>query len=158
MGSRNPHQSQEYGHKKQSVFARMFGDPGVREAPSPPDLSRPLDGQVDDFWDWLRAGCPYRGTPTGEMRDVIEACTSSHVVRLGALAGHPSEWVRLGVAGNPHTPMWALWGDGMLAFGLVEDESVWVSASVMVRHFKPPIEVVESLKASRRMSLVGAAA
>ena len=116
--------------------------------PFPPDLSQPIDDQADMYWSWLRAGCPYYGKPDDHMRDLIDACTSTNRVRLGALSGHPSEWVRLGVAGNLSSPAWAMWGDGMSSFGLAEDGSPWVSAAVLLRYPRPPTEIVESVRAS----------
>ena len=151
--------------KKPSPFQRMFGAPPPGIQPDPPDITATIDEQVDGFWEWLRAGCPYETLPATEtdIPDPMEielsllqlACTSRNRVELGALAGHPSEWVRLGVAGNPYSPPWAIWGDGMVSFGLVADKSAWVAASARLRSLKPPRPVVEAIKAST-MSMAAA--
>ena len=123
----------------------IFGHPdGI--TPNSPDLRRDIDDEIDTYWSWRRAGCPIQSPPTPLMRDMVEACMSSDPVRLGALAGHKSEWVRLGVAGNTSTPLWAMRGDGIQAFGLVSDSEPWVSAAMLLRCLRPPAEIVEAVK------------
>lgn len=80
------------------------------------------------------------------MEMFSKACLSSDPVWLGAQAGNESEWVRLAVAGNAHTPTWAKWGDGLRSFGLAEDPSPWVSTTVLLRHPHPPVEIVEAVR------------
>ena len=132
-----------------SKLARMFGcrPPGRR--PFPPDTDNPIDQkQIDQYWAWLNAGCPCKKEPTGLTALLVEACESSDFARLGALSQHESEWVRLGVAGNRSTPSWLHWGDGLASFGMAEDPSPWVSASVLLRHPHPPAEVVAAVQAA----------
>ena len=69
----------------------------------PPDIGSEIDGtQITLYWTWLRAGCPESNGADGPpLMDLFrDACLSSDSVRLGALSGHESEWVRLAVAGG----------------------------------------------------------
>ena len=117
--------------------------------PPPPDMSRGIDDQIDQYRGWLRSGCPLRTSQRTQLLDeLVEACTTTDTVRLDALAGHPSAWVRLGVAHNKHTRSWTLWGDGLISFGLAEDSEAWVSASVLLRCPRPPAEVVATIRAT----------
>lgn len=120
--------------------------------PIPPDVNGSISrSQINLYWGWLKGGCPSprrrgRSVDSGLFTAFLEACVSTDQVRLGALAGHESDWVRLGVAGNRHTPVWAKWGDGLRTFGLAEDPSPWVSATVLLSWPRPPVEVVEALR------------
>ena len=126
---------------------RMFGRPGG-VGPVVPDVARGIDDQIDHYRGWLRAGCPLRASQTTPLlEELVEACTTCDTVRLDALAGHPSAWVRLGVAHNKHTRSWTLWGDGLISFGLADDSEAWVSASVLLRCPRPPAEVVSTIRA-----------
>ena len=131
-------------------IAQMFGRRPPKHAPRPPDVSQPVDQeQIDLYWAWLNADCPSTAKHmTGMTALLLEACQSSDAVRLGALSMHSSEWIRLGVAGNPCTPSWVMWGDGLSTFGLAEDSSPWVSATVLIRHPRPPADVVEAIRSA----------
>lgn len=127
---------------------RLFRRRGPRRA-QPPDTAAEIDGaQITKYWGWLRDGCPEstHTDPTPIMELFRDVCLSTDQVRLGALSGHESEWIRLAVAGNSHTPTWAKWGDGLRSFGLAEDPSPWVSATVLLRHPHPPVEIVEAVR------------
>ena len=126
-------------------MSRIFGHP-EGFTPNSPDLRREIYDEIAIYWSWRRVGCPIHSSPSPLMRDMIEACMSSDPVRLGALAGHGSKWVRLAVAGNNSTPLWAMWGDGIQSFGLASDAEPWVSAAVLLRCPRPPGEIVEAVK------------
>ena len=131
------------------MASRLFGRSDGAAPPRSPDLRRTVDDQITAYRNWRLAGCPAPRRPSSLMRDMIEACTSADPVRVGALAGHTSSWVRLGVAGNPHAPMWAVWGDvGLSSFGLAEDPEAWVAASVILHWPSPPPEIVAGIRAA----------
>ena len=129
-----------------SVLGRMFGRSDGPPAPNPPDLRRPIDEQIDAYKTWRLAGCPPPKRPSEMMRDMLEACTSTDPVRVGALGGHDSAWIRLGVAGNNLAPLWVVWGDCLSTFGLAEDPDPWVASSVILRWPNPPAEIVEAVR------------
>lgn len=119
----------------------------------PPQLleavtSRTIDGpSLDDFWAWLNSR--YRDqVPTGlpeDWCDLLEAVSCNDPLRLGTLAQHQNPWVRIAVAGNRASPEWAIWGDGVSGFGLVDDRDDWVAAAALLSMPHPPAAVVEAI-------------
>lgn len=99
---------------------------------------------VDAFWDWLEAGghCELNDPDFSEIDSMRLGAQSTDALLLGALASHDNAWVRMAVAVNPHTPMWALWGDGKESFGLAGDPNMWIRARTIMKHPYPPSDVL----------------
>ena len=105
---------------------------------------------IETLWKWAKAGCPGWWDRKTDVEDpmfapLADAVSSTDQLTLGALSFHPSVWVRIGIAGNFHTPIWAMWGDGLDSFGLAGDSSPWVRATVLARIPQPPPVVVATL-------------
>ena len=104
---------------------------------------------IENLWEWAKADCPVWETADGRPHPVYailrDAVSSTNQLTLGSLSFHPNSWVRLGVAGNPYTPIFAMWGDGLDSFGLAGDHNRWVRATVLARMPQPPATVVASL-------------
>lgn len=112
---------------------------------------KPMTGQlVAEFWKWIEAGAPCdpKDPDIEEIEAMRYASQSNDPLVLGALAGHENAWIRITVAVNPMTPMFALWGDGKTSFGLAGDPNMWIRASTLIQHPLPPQEMVDSFSLS----------
>ena len=112
-------------------------------------------GGIAELWRWAGQGCPEwvaSDAAVGIYKDLREAVTTTNQLYLGALSYDPHRWVRLGVAGNFHTPPWAMWGDGRDSFGLAGDSDRWIRATVLSRMPKPPSNVLAAMLGTTRMT------
>lgn len=120
----------------------------------------PMTGPLlDGFWAWAQQGCPCplpAGDPQADtLLALRSAVTSADRLLLGALASHRNDWVRLAVAANPDSPVWALWGDSARSFGLAGDANLWVRSTALLRQPRPPTEAVNAFVSSHQQTQKG---
>ena len=114
---------------------------------------RRVDGTLLRQWQaWVDSGCP--GIDSPECGDELSR-TAARAARWAATAATEGElcdmarsewvWVRMAVAGNPHTPITAYWGDGVVWYGLAGDPDPWVRAAAVMASPEPPDTVVDAV-------------
>lgn len=118
---------------------------------------RRVDGGLLRQWQtWVDAGCPGIDPAPGCDEPLEEpARSAARVARWAVTAATEGElcdmarsewaWVRLAIASNPHAPLSAIWGDGIIWFGLAGDDDPWVRAAAIWACPEPPQSVVDAV-------------